>query len=214
MPKLTTAVYSEHERNKDSSLLECNAVSLDEWFQLFWRTMLPCDPSRSFLLVCLTHEDEETIHPETEFHIPEHLNPQQQWCENLVSHNNPRNAINKLFCRLCVMLLNVTSIFVTPQCPRSASCELVFDGTAILALCLCLCERQRERRDTSHVCAAIMYMYGGANLKSIFKLCAVFSHPCIACKHVKSRVQSLLSGICIHVNFQARPFTCEYTTLT
>jgi hypothetical protein len=72
------------------------------------------------------------------------------------------------------MLLNVTSIFVTPpnvpeviqysllgrtaaSCPRSASCGLVDDGTAILALCQRERERERgrgrerEREETLHM---------------------------------------------------------------
>jgi hypothetical protein len=65
----------------DSSLLECNAVSLGP------------DASQA-----KPSEESRTIHPSTLLHMPEGLNRKQYRCENLNFRINCRNIFERLVC--------------------------------------------------------------------------------------------------------------------
>jgi hypothetical protein len=94
--KKSTAQFCLYEMHESlatvSSVLECDVVSLDEWFQML-RHVMSCHVIFTFsgqqsknLKATYSIETPRTTHSAQQCHLPKSLNPQQHLCENLKYH--------------------------------------------------------------------------------------------------------------------------------
>jgi len=80
--------------HQDSCLLGCHAVSLGEQFVAFQRIFSGCLPFKAM----------GTIHPVTQCHIPQDVNPQPHQCENCKCQTIP-------WCQKCKVTISVRQSF-------------------------------------------------------------------------------------------------------
>jgi hypothetical protein len=100
--KRRSSTICKNTQAMDSSFLECDTVSLGEWFHTFWRIAVPASsrsisPSsnNSFFFDYMalkmkalhSFKTSETTHTMTQCHIPEYLSLQQHCCDNFTACN-------------------------------------------------------------------------------------------------------------------------------